>query len=226
MQKNTTNLIKWLKLLLYCEIAALAFSLLDYIPIGSNLFTWLKRICQAGSILCLFAVAFAGKRYLAAAIFGSVQLVLTVAQSVIFIFVQLLMRQGIYGIKDFETWNEICTVLNLVAMVASWIYTYQLYHAHGDLIKEQDASLCRKWYHLFFWALAAGIFTTVASMIFSTVYMKMGLNTQSIVTLFYSLIKIPVRIIMLFGILYLNRTIQIIQNRESMPIVPPVPVED
>lgn len=215
MQKNRIDLIKWLKILLYCEIAALAFSLLDYIPIGSGLLIWLKRICQGGSLVCLFAVAFAGKRYLTAAVFGSVQLVLTVAQSVIIFFFQLLMMQGILSMDNFESWSNFCAVLNLIAMVASWIYTYQLYHAHGDLIKEQDATLCRKWYHLFFWSLAAGILISVASMIFSTIYTNMGLNNQTILSLFYSLINIPSQVIMLMGTLYLHRTIQIIQNQEE-----------
>lgn len=215
MLKNRIDLIKWLRILLYCQIAVLAISLLDYIPIGASLFTWLKRICQAGVIMCLFAVAFAGKRYLAAAIFGSVQLVLTVAQSVIIFFFQLLMMQGILSMDNFESWSNFCAVLNLIAMVASWIYTYQLYHAHGDLIKEQDATLCRKWYHLFFWSLAAGILISVASMIFSTIYTDMGLNNQTILSLFYSLINIPSQVIMLMGIIYLHRTIQIIQNQEE-----------
>lgn len=215
MLKNRIDLIKWLRTLLYCQIAVLAISLLDYIPIGASLFTWLKRICQAGVIMCLFSVAFAGKRYLAAAIFGSVQLVLTVAQSVIIFFFQLLMMQGILSMDNFESWSNFCAVLNLIAMVASWIYTYQLYHAHGDLIKEQDATLCRKWYHLFFWSLAAGILISVASMIFSTIYTDMGLNNQTILSLFYSLINIPSQVIMLMGIIYLHRTIQIIQNQEE-----------
>lgn len=215
MLKNRIDLIKWLRILLYCQIAVLAISLLDYIPIGASLFTWLKRICQAGVIMCLFAVAFAGKRYLAAAIFGSVQLVLTVAQSVIIFFFQLLMMQGILSMDNFESWSNFCAVLNLIAMVASWIYTYQLYHAHGDLIKEQDATLCRKWYHLFFWSLAAGILISVVSMIFSTIYTDMGLNNQTILSLFYSLINIPSQVIMLMGIIYLHRTIQIIQNQEE-----------
>ena len=215
MQKNKTDLIKWLRILLYFESAALVFSLLDYIPIGFSLFTWLVRICQVGTIVCLFGVAFAGKRYLAAAIFGSIQLVLTVAQSVIIFFFQLLMMQGILSIDDFEAWSNFCAILNLIAMVAGWIYTYQYYHANGDLIKESHPSLCRKWYHLFFWYLLIGIGITISSMIFSTIYTNMGLNNQTLLTFFYSLIKIPNQIIMLMGVLYLYRTIQIIKNQEE-----------
>ena len=215
MLKNRVDLIKWLKILLYCEIAALVFSLLDYIPIGFSLFTWLIRICQIGTIVCLFGVTFAGKRYLAAAILGSIQLILTVAQSVIIFFFQLLMMQGILHTDDFKAWSNFCAVLNLIAMVAGWIYTYQLYHAHGNLIKEQDATLWRKWHHLFFWSLAAGIGVTLCSMIFSTIYTDMGLNNQTILTLFYSLIGVPGQIITLMGIIYLHRTIQIIQTQEE-----------
>ena len=144
MIKNRVDLLKWLKILLYCEIAALAFALLEYIPGDNTPFTWLQRICQGGSLVCLFAVAFAGKRYLTAAVLGSVQLVLTVAQSVIIFFFQLLMMQGILHTDDFKAWSNFCAVLNLIAMVAGWIYTYQLYHAHGNLIKDQK----NKWCHL------------------------------------------------------------------------------
>ena len=215
MLKNRVDLIKWLKILLYCEIAALAFALLEYIPGDNTLFTWLQRICQGGSLVCLFAVAFAGKRYLTAAVLGSVRLVLTVAKSVIFLFYRLLLIQGIFSLEDMTLWSNISAVLGLIAMVASWIYTYQLYHAHGDLIKEQNSTLCRKWYHLFFWALAAGIGLTLCSMIFSTIYTDMGLNNQTILTLFYSLIDVPGQIITLMGIIYLHRTIQIIQTQEE-----------
>ena len=215
MQNNKIYLIKWLRILLYFESAALVFSLLDYIPIGFSLFTWLIRICQIGTIVCLFGVTFAGKRYLTAAVLGSVQLVLTVAQSVIIFFFQLLMMQGILRTDDFKAWSNFCAVLNLIAMVAGWIYTYQLYHAHGNLIKEQDATLWRKWHHLFFWSLAAGIGITLCSMIFSTIYTDMGLNNQTILTLFYSLIDVPGQIITLMGIIYLHRTIQIIQTQEE-----------
>jgi hypothetical protein len=215
MQNNKIDLIKWLRILLYFESAALVFSLLDYIPIGFSLFTWLIRICQIGTIVCLFGVTFAGKRYLAAAILGSIQLILTVAQSVIIFFFNLLLLWGIVSMEDFEAWSSFCAVLSLIAMVAGWIYTYQYYHANGDLIKKSNPSLCRKWYHLFFWNLLIGIGITISSMIFSTIYRNMGLNNQTLLTLFYSLIKIPNQIIMLMGVLYLHRTIQIIERKEE-----------
>jgi hypothetical protein len=52
--------------------------------------------------------------------------VLTVAQSVIIFFFQLLMMQGILRTDDFKAWSSFCAVLSLIAMVAGWIYTYQL----------------------------------------------------------------------------------------------------
>lgn len=215
MQKNTTDLIKWLKILQYFQIAVLAFSLLDYIPINTSLFQWLKRLCNAGSIVCLFMLPAAGIRYRIAAIVWSVQLVLALSQAVIQFFVQLMMLQGVFGTEDFTRFNEIAAVLNLVAMVAGMVYTYQLYYAHGELVKDMDASLSRKWRSLFWWSFAVGILVSVSSMIFSTVYTNMGLNSQTLLTLFYSLINIPGQIIMLIGILYLNRTIQIIINQEE-----------
>lgn len=130
MQKYKTDITKWLKILLYCQIAALVFTLLDYIPLDINLFFWPKRLCRIGSILCCFGLAFAGRRYRIAAIFGTIQFSLTILQSVIFFFLRLLMRQGICGTEDFEAWSQFCAVLNLVGMVASWVYLYQYFRKY------------------------------------------------------------------------------------------------
>lgn len=215
MQIYKADIIKWLKILLYCQIAALVFTLLDYIPLSINLFLWPKRLCQVGSILCLFGLAFAGRRYRIAAIFGTIQFSLTIIQSVIFVFVRLLMWQGIYGTEDFEAWSQFCAVLNLVGMVAGWVYLYHYFHAHGDLIQDDDPALSRKWNNLFFWELAAGILLSIASMIFSNLYLEMETQLQNISTLFYTVIRIPRHIVALLGILYLNRTIHIVQNWEE-----------
>lgn len=215
MTDNRKKTIQWLYILLYLQIAVLVFSLLDYIPINTSLFQWLKRLCNASSLVCLFMLAAAGKRYMRAAILGSVQFILSLSQAVMQFLIQLLLLQGMIGTEDITKYSDIPAALNLVAMVAGIIYTYQLYHAHGDLIRDLDATLSRKWRRLFGWSFAVGILVTAASMIFATVYTNFGLNSQAILSIFYTLIDIPGQIILLISVLYLHRTIQIIQSREE-----------
>lgn len=215
MTDNRKKTIQWLYILLYLQIAVLVLSLLDYIPINTSLFQWLKRLCNASSLVCLFMLAAAGKRYMRAAILGSVQFILSLSQAVMQFLIQLLLLQGMIGTEDITKYSDIPAALNLVAMVAGIIYTYQLYHAHGDLIRDLDATLSRKWGCLFVWYLAAGILTTVASMIFATVYKNWGLNSTTVISMFYTLIAVPGQVIILISIIYLNRTIQVIENQEE-----------
>ena len=71
MQKNRYVFINRLKILLYFQIAALAFSLLGNIPGSTSLFQWLNRICDVGSLVCLFLLTAAGKGINAFAAFGA-----------------------------------------------------------------------------------------------------------------------------------------------------------
>ena len=215
MQKNRYVFINRLKILLYFQIAALAFSLLGNIPGSTSLFQWLNRICDVGSLVCLFLLTAAGKRYLTTAILGSVHFVLSLWQAVFQFFIQLMLLQGIIGTEDITKYSEISAVLNLVSLVVGMVYTYQLYHAHGDMIQDLDTSLSRKWRRLFGWSFAVGILVTAAGMIFATVYTNLGLNSQIILSIFYTLIDIPSQIIHLVAVLYLHRTIQIMQSREE-----------
>lgn len=214
MDAKRTDLVKWLKILLYFQIAELVVALIGYLPINTSWCQWLQRLLNAGNIVCFFMLASAGGRYLTAAILGSVWLALTLVEGGIQFYSQIMMVQGIFNVDDLMKFNEITAVLNLIAMVTAWIYTYQLYHAHGDLIKELDASLSRKWGTLFKWSLTFGILTTVASMIFARVYTNMSMDSQTMIQIFYTLIDIPGKIIMLISVVYLYRMIQKIKNQE------------
>ncbi len=215
MAKNRDTLISRLTLLLYLQIAGLICSLLTYIPLGSTLLQWLQRICNAGSIVCLFMVAFAGRRYLTAAIFGSAQFALALCQDGIALWSRMMLLQGVLSVEEMLKHNNFGAALNLIAGIAGTIYIYQLYRAHAELVKELDASLSRKWKRLFGWELLAGILISVASMIFATIYVGMGGNMPLLSSAFYTLIYIPSHIVTLISILYLKRTIRLLQSSEE-----------
>ena len=86
---------------------------------------------------------------------------------------------------------------------------------HADLVKDLDAALSRKWRHLFGWELLVSILISVASMIFATIYVGMGGNMPLLNSTFYTLIYIPSHIVTLISILYLKRTIRLLQSSEE-----------
>lgn len=215
MEKNSTTLIQRLTILMYFEIAGLACSLLVYIPFEKTYTEWLQILCNVGSILCIFFLIFAGKRYLKAAIFGTVQLVAIICVRVITWVTALSMAQGILPVENAVVYNTIAGVVNLIGAVAGIVYVYQIYHAHGDLVKDLDAALSRKWGRLFGWELLVSILISVASMIFATIYVGMGGNMPLLNSTFYTLVYIPSKIITLISILYLKRTIHTIQCCEE-----------
>ena len=206
---------KWLKILMLLQIAGLILSLFNHIPYGNSLCQWLQWLCSMGGIVCLFGLTTAGKRYMTAAILGSVQLVLSMIESGIQSYAIWMTTLEISSLDNMQQFNEIAAALDLAAMIAGIVYTYQLYHAHGDLIKDMDVSLSKKWYRLFVWSLAIGILKTVAGMIFSTIYGNLNINSTALISIFYTLISIPGQIIILISIIYLYRTTQIIQNKET-----------
>lgn len=157
---------------------------------------------------CLFALAPVGKRYRYAAILGSVQLLSTLIEMMIQFFARIIVQSS----EMMMQYAEIAAIFNLVALLAGIVYTYQLYHAHGDVMKAMDARLRWKWYRLFGWALAMSLLKTVASMLFSSYFAHLVTTAPGVVTLFYILIDIPRHLVVLLSIIYLHRTIQKIQQ--------------
>ena len=215
MQKNRDTLLQRLTILLYFQIAGLICSLFNYIPVVSTFSKWVQRCCNGGSIVCLFFVAFAGRRYLVAAILGAAQFVLSLCQYGISLWTQTMLLQGVFYNEDAIKYNNIGAALNLIAGIAGTVYIYQLYRAHADLVKDLDTALSRKWRRLFGWELLVSFLISVGSMIFATIYVGMGGNMPLLNSTFYTLIYIPSQIITLISILYLKRTIHTIQNSEE-----------
>ena len=113
--------VKWLKYLLYVGIAALVSSLLGIFGLG-GLSRWIGLAINVATVYLLLMLAGANPRYKTAAICYTVALV------------GGLINNAIVGLA-----GSICGI----------VATYQEYHAHGELIAEQDPKLADKWNSLF-----------------------------------------------------------------------------
>ena len=116
-----TDTAKWLKYLLYVGIAALVNSLLGLIGL-SGISRWIGLAINVATAYLLFMLAGTNPRYKTAAICYTVALV------------GGLINNAIVGLA-----GSICGI----------VATYQEYHAHGELIAEQDPKLADKWNSLF-----------------------------------------------------------------------------
>jgi len=206
MEKQTT-LIQRLTILMYLAIAGLICSFIVYVPFIKSFADWLELICEIGSVLCIFLLAFAGKRYLKAAIFGSVQMVRAIA-----IQMNPWIMTMMIAADQMNQYYMVITMINWIGGLAGIVYVYQLYHAHAEQVQALDGKLSKKWGSLFGWAILAAVVTSVSSYIYAAVYVGMGGNMPLIYNLFSFLTYLPEKIIAVVGILYLNGTIKTLKT--------------
>lgn len=189
MNENVNSPAKWLQYLLYVGIAALVNTILINIPLVSVLAPWSSIAISAATIFLLFRLANFNEHYQTSAVLYTVSLIITVL--------------GALGI----------TVLGLVGSICGMVGQYQEYHAHGEMIEEQDPKLAGKWGGLFWLQFAVSIIVTLLSSVIAAVLvagsdMDMMVAT-SIVTIVVALVTLLMKALYLS---YLNRTIKLLDN--------------
>ena len=211
MEKQTT-LIQRLTILMYLAIAGLICSFVVYVPFIKSFADGLELLCNIGSIICVFLLMFAGKRYRKAAIFGSVQLVCTIGLSMIPWILAFVISQDLLSTDNVNQFYTVAGVINLICGLVGIVYVYQLYHAHAEQVQELDGKLSKKWKRLFWWSILASVFSSFFSYIFAAFYVGMGGNMPPIYNLFSFMTYLPGKIIAVVGILYLNRTVKTLKT--------------
>jgi hypothetical protein len=181
---------KWLQHLLYVQIAAVAVSLFSGIPILGGMTRWVGRILTLGTVYLLSQLGGINGRYQKAAIFSAISLVAVFIEG---------------------------SFLTLVGLVCSIIASYQEYHAHGELLEDQDPKLAGKWNFLFWLemlaSLALGLLTSTVTVILSLLG---GLETALGTLLTTGAISILSFILQIVYLVYLHRTVKRLENEFVM----------
>lgn len=182
-------LVKWLQVLFYVHIAAIAVSLISYLPISADFTVWVSRAITLGVIISLFQLAPVNGRYKKAAIFNTVTLGLTLINS-------LLIPSAIF---------------TLTASVFSLLAGYQEYSGHSDMVAETDPRLSRSWHSLFNWEIIVGVLTSLVSVVAVIALAALEMNATSITTIIVGILQTVGLILQIIYLLYLNRMIRIFQ---------------
>ena len=191
MNENRTDLVKWLRILIYIALARIVNTIAG-IPafIPTALTAWISRILMAGMIFAMFKLAPANDRYKKTGIQLAIVLILTIATE--------LMNTG--------------TVLALIAGVLSIVAEYQEYHGHSELIEEKDHQLSGKWTSLFMWSIIVGLLLGFVSTAAGILAAFAGVDTEKAAVMIAAVLLIPEYMIDIFYILYLKKMVAIFEE--------------
>ena len=210
MQESILRLkLPWLRFFFYGEIGCFLLSLLHYLPINTNWVSWPQRMLTLGIILCLFQLTKCSPRYQKSAIARSVQLGMTLLSAALGAYLlQQMFASTIFVTPTYL--NILSGIIGLIAMAASWIATYQLYFAHGEMLEEKDPALAKKWRILFPISLCVSLLTSFAS---SLIYLR-G-SSSLILSVLQTVLGLTGKGIALVSIVYLYRTLHILERKEE-----------
>jgi hypothetical protein len=184
MNENS-NTVKWLRYLMYVGIAATVIALLSiFLPNG--LTRWIGLAVSGVTAYLLFMLTGSNARYKKSAIFYGVSLGITV------LGIQLL---GLVG--------DICAI----------VAQYQEYHAHGELIEEQDPTLAGKWGSLFWLQVALSVIVALLGAVIATALIMAANLEEAVVTLIITVIVAVLTLALkALYLSYLNRTIKLLEK--------------
>ncbi len=185
---------KWLKYLFYIHIVSVAISLISLLPIVDNWIVWISRAVALATVVCLFQLASAHKRYQKAAFF----------------------RAGMLSISLFHAFFSGRTFLILVSSVFSIIAVYQEYNGHGELVQDLDPGLSRKWKKLFTWQVLCSILVSLLTVTVSVILallLNSGTNAPTAAATVVQVVAEGMSLALeAVYLIYLNRTIHLIQT--------------
>lgn len=185
--------VKWLRTLFYLHIGLLASTCLSLLPIQDLWITWLKRVLIVGTVFCLYRLSPLNDHYRKATIFRFIYIAGVLITSLAFR----------------------ASVIVLAVSVFSILGAYQEYHGHSRLIAEEDPALSGKWERFFGWALLVELLMSFGSSALSVVSALMGFDLSGVISAVMITISLPRLIIDVFYLIYLNRTVRLLQTEEG-----------
>lgn len=176
--------VKWLRYLFYVQIAGIAVSLLGWVSSSEALNVWLGRAVTLGVVVCMYQLSPMDSHYKKSFILRGVMLILTL--------ITYLLHSSM--------------LLTLAASVLSILATYQEYHAHSELVAQQDEQLSGRWSSLFIWEILVSVLTTVLTMAATLILVMGEIGTSATVAIITVIMKLVSLVLRVLYLVYLNRT--------------------
>ena len=193
MENRSELLIKWIRVLMYIAVTSVVNSVINYLPfVPAAVTTWISRGIMAGVVICMFRLTPAHGRYKKAGIMRTIVLACTLITAFAFA----------------------SSILNLAASILSIIAVYQEYHAHAELIADQDSKLSGKWHSLFNWGLVAGILVGFGSTVTVLILTLMESDVVPLTAIIVGVLGIPQIILDLVYALYLKKMVSIFEGSQ------------
>ena len=182
---------KWLRFLLYIQLAGFILAILNLIPGVNRLMTWLSYLLNAGMLCALFMLSPACIRYRKSAICRVIHLSCL-------ILVLIIKNMGMLG-----------SIITLAGSVCGIIASYQEYHGHGEMVKEADQKLENQWGKLFIWQIVVGVLLGVGTTAGVAISMVSGgaISVDTVV----AVISLPSLVLQVVYLIYLKRTLNALQ---------------
>lgn len=202
--RNVKDPVQLLRILFYIQAAGLALSVLDSLLSNDGWIDWINILLMIGTVFCLILLTPSNTRYCKAGMFRAVQLLCLLFNMVASAWAFYLVRNsGTVPETSVLSW-----IASLAALAMNWISNYYLFTAHADLVAPEDLVLSQKWRQLFLILVVAALLTGLLSYILATAAPKAPF-------FLYTLIMLPEKILALIALLYLRRTIKIVQTLEE-----------
>ena len=181
---NENNTTQWLRYLLYVGIAAMANSLLG-IFLPGRLSAWIGYAISAAVVYLFFRLIATNARYKTAFIFSGAALII-----------------NLLGIQ----------ALGLAGSICALVGQYQEYHAHGELIQEQDPRLANKWSSLFWFQFAVSVIVVLLTGVLVGVLVAAGSLDAAVVTALATIVgAILTLVLKVLYLVYLKNTIRLLE---------------
>ena len=182
---------RWLRILLYIQLAAVVLVIPNLIPAVSQWLQWFGYLLNAGVVYILFRLSPVCIRYRKCA-------VLKIIHIASLILAVVLADLGI-----------LISLITLAGSVCGIIASYQEYHGHAEVVKQADEKLSDRWSSLFIWQIVVGVVVGVGTTAGTLISMLSGGEVSE--KLIVGVIALPSIILQIVYLTYLNRTIKVMQ---------------
>lgn len=197
MNEHTHLLKKWLRVLFYVHIGSLVITAINAVSDLDTITIWVGRVLSAALIWAMFQMREANPRYRGAAVAYTLVLVCGLATA-------------------FLSINTVSVLVTLAASVCSLVASYQEYHAHSEVVEEQDEKLSKQWSHLFWVEILVGLGISLLSTVATLVLVSAEMDSATITTIIFAVTSIINLLLGLLYLLYMNRTLKLLETREDV----------
>ena len=185
---------KWLTYLFYVHLAGIGVSLFSLLPVGGSLAVWFSMAVALAAVICLFRLAPGYPRYRKAACFRAAMLVVSLIHTVF----------------------SLRSPLILVSSLCSILAVYQEYCGHGELVRDSDAGLARKWNQLFIWQIVCSVLISLATTVVSVILALLLNSGENVPATAAIVVQVAAKgtslVLEAVYLVYLKRTIHLMQT--------------